>query len=317
MANTDEKFRAYFLGELSEEDSARLENDVLGDDAKYALLQAAENDLLDAYANNTLPSTYKKSFEKHYLNSPFRQHRLEFSETLSEYLQNNPKSVQTVTKQQFVWTDIFSFWKIGVAFASLTVLLLSGFWLIKPSYQTPEDEIVLSKTPEPQPTISTNIKPTTSPRVEKTPPKPEINKPVSSTPTPTPKPVISPTPIIEKTPREIKPNETVILVLSAGGLRGNGKTSQITVGKNTKNIVLRLNFGETTAKVFAIKIMNADGEMIRQAKNIRSNGKNVSISLPANLLKNDDYTAEVSTVNATGEEEKIAGFSFRVLQKSN
>jgi hypothetical protein len=315
MANTDEKFRAYFLGELSEEDSARLENDVLGDDAKYALLQAAENDLLDAYANNTLPSTYKKSFEQNYPNSPFRQHRTEFAETLAKYLLNENKSVQTVETQRFAWTNIFSFRKIGVAFASLTLLLLSCFWLIKTLNNTPKDEVVLGKTPVPQPAISPNITPLISPTVEKTPIKIETNKPVSTTPTPTPKPIILPPLKIEKKIDEPKLNQTVTLALSTVGLRDSGKTSQITIGKDTKNVVLKLNSGETTAKTFDVKIQNADGKIIRQIKNARLNGKHVSVNLPANLLKNDDYTVEVSTINANGESEKIANFNFRVLRK--
>lgn len=312
MANSDEKFRAYFLGELTDEEAARLENDVLGDDANFTFLKSAENDLLDDYTNDRLSPIQTKLFEKNYLNTPFRQNRLDFSKTLSEYLQNEPKVGQVIEKQRFAWTGSFSFWKIGITFASLAIILSSGFWLVKTLNQPTQEEMVLSRTPEPQPTISLKSTPTISPipTVEKT-PIIEANKQVSLTP----KPPISPTPTVEKTPSEPKTNQTVVLALSTVGLRDGGKTSQITLEKDTKNVLLRLNLGETSANRFEIKIQNSEETNIYQTKNVPPNGKFLTVNLPAKLLKNDDYTIEVSTVNTNKESEKIANYNFRVLQK--
>ncbi len=315
MANLDEKLRAYFLGELTEDEAVSLENEVFGDEAKFAALQAAENDLLDDYTHKRLPPNSKKSFEKHYLNSPFRHQRLEFAQTMAEHLQNDRKDNQVVEKSQFAWMEFFSFWKIGAAFAGLVLLFLGGFWLIKTSNQPPKDEVILTKTSEPTPTISPNITPKISPTptVEKTPDKIETNKTVS--PSPTPKPTVSPTPTVEKTPIEPKPNQTVVLALSTIGLRDGGNLPQLKVVKETKNAVLRLNLGETNAKIFDVKIQNVEGQTIQQIKKVRSNGKNISINLSANLLKNDDYIVEVSMINASGEPEEVANFSFRVLRR--
>lgn len=318
MGNSDETFRAYFLGELTEEESAHLENEFLGDDAKFALLQAAENDLLDDYTNNRLSPTQAKLFEKNYLNSPFRQNRLDFSKTLLNYFQNESEPVQVVKDTQFAWARAFSFWKIGVAFAGLILLLSSGLWLIAKLNQTPKNEIVSGNAPELQsvitPTVSPQATPMISPTptVEKTPDK-QANKQVS--PTPTPKNPAPPTPTIEKTPTAPKPNQTVVLALSTGGLRDGGKIPQITIGKDTKNVVLRLNLGETPAKRFEVNIQNSDGTTVFQTKNARLNGKNLNVSLPANLLKNDDYTVEVFVVKTNAETEKTANFNFRVLPK--
>ena len=76
MGKLSNKLQAYFLGDLTELEVIRLENEYLGDEAKLAELREAENDLLDDYVKNRLPPTSRKSFEENYLNSPFRHQRL-------------------------------------------------------------------------------------------------------------------------------------------------------------------------------------------------------------------------------------------------
>lgn len=307
MANLSEKLRAYFLGELSLEEGIRLENEYLGDEAKFARLQEAENDLLDDYTQNGLTPNSLKSFEENYLNSPFRRQRLEFAKTLAEYLRK--ESVQNTGTEGFVWRDILSFWKIGFAFASIILLLLGGFWFFKNSPQLPNNEVAVSKPSENLPTPV----PQTIPTVEKTPLKQTANTNQINTISPTP--VLTPKPSVSPTPEKAKVNQTVTLALSMVGMRDGGKTSQAILDKETKNVVLRLNLAETDAKVFQVKIANAGGDTVYQVKNVRVSGKSININLPANLLKTDDYVVEVLTTNSEGESEKVSSYNFRVTKK--
>lgn len=307
MANLSEKLRAYFLGELKVEEVIRLENEYLGDEAKYAELRQAENDLLDDFARNVLSPNSRKSFEENYLNSPFRRQRLEFAQTLAEYLRK--ESVQKTEKTGFAWWDIFSFWKMGVAFASLLLLLLGGIWVLKNSTQLPSNEVAVSQTPETLPDLTPQVSPT----IEKAPTKPTANtnqiNTTSPTPVPTPKPSVSPT------PEKAKANQTIVLALSMVGMRDGGKTPQAILDKETKNVFLRLNLAETNSKVLQIKIADADGNTVYQVKNVRASGKTVNVNLLANLLKTDDYVVEIFAANSDGEAEKISNYNFRVIKK--
>lgn len=308
MANLSEKLRAYFLGELKVEEVIRLENEYLGDEAKFAELRQAENDLLDDFVRNLLPPTSRKSFEENYLNSPFRRQRLEFAQTLAEFLRK--ESVQGIEKTGFAWWDIFSFWKMRVAFASLVLLLLvGGIWFLNNSTKLPSNEVAVSQTPQVLPDLTPQVTPT----IEKTPTKPTANtnqiNTTSPTPVPTPKPSVTPT------PEKAKPNQTIVLALSMVGMRDGGKTPQAILDKDTKTVALRLNLAETENKVLQIKITNAGGDTVYQVKNVRAYGKTVSVNLPANLLKTDDYVVEIFATNSDGESEKISNYSFRVTKK--
>lgn len=307
MANLSEKLRAYFLGELKVEEVIRLENEYLGDEAKFAELREAENDLLDDFVRNALPPNSRKSFEENYLNSPFRRQRLEFAQTLAEVLRK--ESVVETEKTGFAWWDIFSFWKMGVAFASLLLLLLGGIWILRNSTPLPSNEVAVSQTPD----VLPSILPQTTPTIEKAPTKPTANtnqiNTTSPTPVPTPKPSVSPT------PEKAKANQTVVLALSMVGMRDGGNTPQAILDKETKNVLLRLNLAETENKVLQIKITNAGGDTVYQVKNVRASGKTVSVNLPANILKTDDYAVEIFATNSDGESEKISNYSFRVTKK--
>jgi hypothetical protein len=306
MANSGEKLRAYFLGELTREEETRLENEYLGDEAKFAQLREAENDLLDDYAHDLLPPTSRKSFEENYLNSPFRIQRLEFAKTLAKHQKTKSEAVQTDENKAFAWLDIFSFWKTGAAFAALLLLVIGGMWLMKTTPNLPDKEIALSETPQ----VFLPPTPQATAKTEKTPIKPKTNiNGASANVLPTPKPGVSPT------PDEIKPNQTIVLALSAVGMRDGGKINQAIIGKETKTLVLQLSLTETEAKVFQVNITNADGESVYQIKNARAAGKNVRLNLPANLLKTDDYLIEISAINPGGETEKVSSYSFRITKK--
>lgn len=309
MAILSEKLRSYFLGELSADEAVRLENECLGDNVKFAELREAENDLLDDYVNHKLPPQVRKSFEENYLNSPFRQQRLEFAQALDQYLQNQTESTQTIEQNKFAWLDIFSFWKISAVTTAILLLVFGGFWILNYSPQTQIGEVALNESPD----ILPSTTPIIVPKIEPTPIKPkanvnQINTNISNI-SPTPKPIAS------STPTQIKPNQTVILALAAVGLRDGGKTPQAIIGKDTKNVVLQLDLGETEAKNFQIKIVNADGATVYQINTTRASGKKINVNLPANLLKNDDYVAEISTTNADGETEKVSSYNFRITKK--
>lgn len=310
MANLSNKLQAYFLGELTEEEVIRLEDEYLGDDAKLAQLREAENDLLDDYVNDWLPPKVRKSFEENYLNSPFRRQRLEFAKSLAEYLPN--ESVQSVEKKAFAWRDIFSLWKIGTAFASIMLLLLGGFWLMQNSKNISNNEVAVIKTPE----ILLTPAPETSPIIEKTPIKPRANtNETNPNVSPTPIPISTPKTSVSPPPEKVKPNQTVVLALSTIGMRDGGKTPQAILGNDSKNLVLQLKMAETDAKDFQVKIVNANGNAVYQVKNARISGKTIRVNLSANILKNDDYIVEVFAVNSAGESEKVSGYTFRVIKK--
>ena len=65
----------YLLGELSEEDSARLEDSSFSDPDQLEELWSVENDLIDEYARDELPTAERERFERLFLAHPDRRQR--------------------------------------------------------------------------------------------------------------------------------------------------------------------------------------------------------------------------------------------------
>ena len=72
----------YLLGSLPEEETERLDELSITDDEFAEALRAAEDDLVDAYAQGELGGAALHQFESHYLASPARRERVRFAQAL-------------------------------------------------------------------------------------------------------------------------------------------------------------------------------------------------------------------------------------------
>jgi hypothetical protein len=131
----NEMLRRYLLGTASADEAARLDELSLTDDDCALALGLVENDLVDAYANESLAATERTHFERHYLASPLRREKAHFALEL-QCLGNqaaapltviNPEATRPATR--FAWFKLTSVWQVGLATAAL-VLLAACVWLI-------------------------------------------------------------------------------------------------------------------------------------------------------------------------------------------
>src|SRR5215212_1304020 len=80
----DEAFIArYLLGELPEEEQARIEDRAFADRDYFAIITAVENDLIDGYVRQELSETERRQFENRFLASAERRKRVEFARTFA------------------------------------------------------------------------------------------------------------------------------------------------------------------------------------------------------------------------------------------
>jgi hypothetical protein len=81
----DEMLIRYLLGSLPEEEAGQLDELSIADDAFAWRLSVAENDLVDSYVHGELSGDNLRQFKKFYLSTPKRLQKLEFAETLSSF----------------------------------------------------------------------------------------------------------------------------------------------------------------------------------------------------------------------------------------
>ncbi len=78
----------YLLGQLSESESARLEDSSFSNQEQLEELRTVENDLIDEYVRGELPADQKASFERLFLANPQRRKRIEFAVALDRVSSN-------------------------------------------------------------------------------------------------------------------------------------------------------------------------------------------------------------------------------------
>lgn len=92
---------AYILGEMSEEEQIRFEEEYFSDEEKLQTLKAARDELMDSYTRGRLTPRQREQFEKHCLASPWQQQRLPFSAVMTEYVDSQP----VVTAPADTWRE--------------------------------------------------------------------------------------------------------------------------------------------------------------------------------------------------------------------
>ena len=81
---TENSINAYFLGELPDGESRRLEEESLRNEDLFDLLRATEETLIDAYVRGEMTLERKTLFEQNYLNTQRRRQAVELASALMQ-----------------------------------------------------------------------------------------------------------------------------------------------------------------------------------------------------------------------------------------
>ncbi len=81
-----QQIREYLLGKSSSEDSAFVEERLIGDEEFYQQLLVVEDELVDQYLAGSLPEPEKEPFENYFLATPERREKLRFTRNLKKYV---------------------------------------------------------------------------------------------------------------------------------------------------------------------------------------------------------------------------------------
>lgn len=93
MRETGEEgiLREYLLGRLNPARRQGLEQELLTDGKLARRLEDAQDHLIDDYAFKALGEAERESFERHFLMTPERLHKLRISQALGEYVRRHPR----------------------------------------------------------------------------------------------------------------------------------------------------------------------------------------------------------------------------------
>ena len=141
QTDDDRLLTRYLLGALPEEEAERLDELCIVDEELATRLQALENDLVDAYVRDEVSGDDRGHFESFYLSSAKRRQKVEFAAALLE-LEKRPAGASATVEQAAAKAERESapplklaagrpLLRWGFAFAAAVLLLVAGFLLLE------------------------------------------------------------------------------------------------------------------------------------------------------------------------------------------
>jgi len=327
----NQSITAYLLGALPEDETERFDELSFTDDEFAGALDAAEKDLIDAYARGELTGDALKKFESHYLASPLRREKVKFAgafqifaerktaETMDEKLVENPAPEKSPAGFFSVFNNLTknNLLQFGFASATLLILILGGFWLFGNRRDEPKIEIAAQNSPapvEPKQIESPNLE---NANVEKEiastgnennstqkPEKEESNKNVA---------------VNQNAQTRKPPKITVASFVLTPSLRGANQVPNFSISKETVWVAVRLNLESDDYTTYRVRLADESGSgNIWSSGALRAQGKDgnktLNVQFPAKLLKSQIYTLVVSGVK-NGEAEILTNYAFRAVIK--
>jgi hypothetical protein len=306
----------YLVGALSGDEAERLDEQSVTDDEFAWRLDAVEHGLVDAYVNNELSGETLERFKNFYLRSAKRLEKVEFSRSLLRF---EPQETQANTQAaaeriapgsrridksqdarvplRWVGTPHWGL-QLGLAGASLVILFAAAFLFVengrlqKQIAQAYNQQIVLEQRThklenELDEQRSTDTKLQT-----------ELEKSNESTPA----------------ARALK----TIAVLLLPPTRGLNQIASVSIPPATDRVTLRLQLESDDFPIYRAALKDpASGQTVWSGGDLkaRSEGQKriVSLSVPATVLKQQNYSVELTGVPEQGASEILSSYVFKAV----
>jgi hypothetical protein len=314
----DQVLIGYLLGSLPEEDAERLDELSIVDDAFAWRLNSIENDLVDAYVRGELSGGDLAQFRQSYLSSANRFQNVEFAETLRSLdakaataaAQTAPTRTVPSSKPKEESPKDSSLWpwisvprlalQWGIVGGALALLFAAGYLLLENARlrkQTTEAQGSHAAFDQREQELQQQLN---NQRAANAALAEELNS-----------------------LRESRPHLDQLKTLSAMLLpptRGAGGIPTLSVPPGTDLVVLFLSLESDDFPVYRVGLKDpATNQTVWHSMNLDAApsgaNKTVTISLPARLLKQQNYVVELSGIPSSGRPEFISGYPIRVVIK--
>jgi hypothetical protein len=310
----------FLLGRLSEETRARFEDSFFNDDELFEQIEIAEDELIDDYLRNELSAADRYYFEQTLLRSPRIAERVKLAGVLGSAMANDvvqpaPEPVLSPLARLANWLRLTSV-PGKLAYASLGVVLVVGGATLSLAYlrlreasrQMQEERAALEKKVQ---DLTTQNSQTSS----------ERNRLNAELETQKAENARLNEQIERQFDRPVRSIATVALTLFSGGSRATGEEDSLRQQANPAKFQFNLLLEADDYEKYRVVVTTVGGKEVGSLTNLKSKklGKNkvVTFLLSSTRFTPDDYVVELTGIKASGEEESLRGYSFRVLPQAN
>ena len=279
----------YLLGTIPEEQASRLDELSIANDKFAERLSAVENDLVDAYVRGELTGESLDRFQSHYLASPYRREKVKFAESLIALCDRAPVASRQHERPARRW-----WFSPAWTFAAACLMMLAGAYLLYDNSrlrdQVTRAQVDREALQQSHRDLQRQIQ--------------EQRMPAAEVPENPPPP-----------PSAVSAMALVLLPQTRGG--GPLAAIALLPTADQAKLQLELESGDFDSYQAMLKDPGTGRNLWRSGKlksASRGDSKQVHVSIPAGLLKAQNYSLDLFGVPHTGEGELLSSYAFRVVR---
>jgi len=311
----------YLLGASSETDTERLDKMSLVDSEFADRLRVVEDDLVDAYVRGELSGDLRNRFTSHYLASPRRREKVKVAETLIVFADKAAKAQSTDSAVSAKATDRTLFSKPsrpsffamprlalqwGFAAVALALLVAGGYLAyenIRLRNQIAQTQTERAALEQREQALKQQLDAQHSASVETQEELVQVRERLAQ---------------LEQQQPNGQPREPRIVAFNLSPqTRGAGQIATISIPAGTDSVALRLEVEATGFPAYQVALKNpATGQVIWRRRKLKAtgNGTVLPLSVPASLLKSQNYVLELSGISPNGDAENAGSYPFRIIR---
>ena len=317
---TEYSITAYFLGELPDGESRRLEEESLRNEELFDQLHATEETLIDAYVRGEMTLERKTLFERNYLNTQRRRDTVELARALMQKYkaeETNPARA-TAAPVPARWRGVLVAnsvaWTLALA-AVIVLVIAAGLWTMwRKENASSLQAKGPSATPAPQETtLTTAASPTET-----------VSQGQSVSPAPTPATTVSPS--LPRSPKHAPADSAqtspvfATFTLLPGGVRSESATGKILNLPSAVTIMsLHLVLKEINFASYYAELQTPEGATVlrQEALNPTAAGSHfeVVLDIQTRILESRHYVLVLYGAGESRPGEPAAEYVFKVNKK--
>jgi hypothetical protein len=321
LSISDRQLAEYLLGMLQPEETERLDDLSITNDAIAARLQAVEDDLIDDYIRGNLSGVVRDRFESFYLASPKRRERVRFAEAFlgmpgpSLITSAKPSAREDLGSAQTSQGSSFSairprlrIWQLAFA-ASLLLLVPAIVYLVLENSRlrnrASELRAERAALEQRQQELQTELNDQRSADAELEKELERVREALAR---------LDQADKGDATDREA----SVVAMTLMPPIRGAGETPLATLKPQTEYLLLTLRLEAEDLPEYRVALKDPQtNALLWRGSRLRARqhgpGRAITVSLPARLLKAQTYVIEVSGIRSDGSPEVIGNYPLRVV----
>jgi len=293
----------YLFGELPEQELIALEDQYFSNPELFDELSRVEEDLIDDYVRDRLPSSQREKFEQVYLGNEQRKSRVKIAQALVTHV-DQTNAIQPTADASF-FSRLFLPIRIntltaGLSFAALVLLLAGCAWLFVQYRQLRQQ---LGQARSTQSASSEREKDLQQQLADERNKANQLAEELSKRTNPQPN-------------QNTLPTSFVSLIIAVSGTREGitGGPASLNVPSSANEVRLQVRLADNSYSRYVVKVQTADGRDFFVQRNLTPRAKALNVIVPASKFRSGDYIVVTQGVTTSGEVEDLGTTFVRVTR---